>query len=350
MSGQAVIDRWRELILSEEQNELVASVRRHLADRFPLSAVRARFDAGPSDAGWDEVCSTGYPLIGASDSPDGVGSLTDLVALLEEVGRTLLPVPLLATVLSIQTRSVAGLPAESAPPKPAALGVGSGHASSTVTASRLSVLDGAAAQRLTLVIPDEHDTVVADVEQLPPPAIFSHVDPSRPLAVFDLDAVPVVEMRRVDANVDEVLRPARVALAADLVGVATGALERCVQHALDREQFGRKLGAFQALKHRLADIYVTVERARSLTRAAAIAVGVPGADPHDAVTLPLLAKAAAADAARAATAAFVQILGAMGMTFEADAHLYFRRAQQTAPFLGSASQCYQRAVREAHRG
>jgi hypothetical protein len=258
-------------------------------------------------------------------------------------------VPLLATVLSVQTRLVASVPFdEESATVPAGFGLArEGRiCGSALTAARVGIIGGAAAQRLTVVVPDGDGTIVTEIDgaALRPTDLFSHIDPGRPLAVLDVADVPAVATARVDASVDDVLRPARIAVAADLVGVAAGALDRSVRHALDREQFGRKLGQFQAVKHALADVYVGIERARSLTRAAAIALADPLVEAPAAHTLPLLAKAAAADAALRATSAFVQVLGAMGVTFEADAHLFFRRAQQTAPLLGSASECYRRAV------
>jgi alkylation response protein AidB-like acyl-CoA dehydrogenase len=355
----ADIGAWRDLVLSDERAELAASVRRHLAGRFPLSALRDAFDPAPGPLpGWDEIAASGYPLIGVPESAGGIGSLVDLAALLEEAGRALLSVPLLATVLSLHTRLAAGIPLdEGAGTVPAGLAVARAGqvAGGVLTASRVAVLDAPSVRRLTIALPDGLGTLLTDLDAAavrdaavrdaagPPPSGTTRIDPGRPAVVTDLAGLPARAVWRVDASLDDVLAPARVAVAADLVGVAAGALDRSVRHALDREQFGRKLGAFQAVKHKLADVYVAVEGARSVTRAAAITLADPLAGP-DARVLPLLAKAAAAEAALRATAAFVQVLGAMGVTFEADAHLYFRRAQQTAPFLGSAAQCYRRAV------
>jgi alkylation response protein AidB-like acyl-CoA dehydrogenase len=350
VAKHADVDVWRDLVPSAERAEFVASVRRHLAERYPLSGLRAAFDRVPCSAGsWDEIAASGYPLVGVPESAGGAGSLVDLVALLEEAGRALLSVPLLATVLSVQTRLVASVPFdEESATVPAGFGLArEGRiCGSALTAARVGIIGGAAAQRLTVVVPDGDGTIVTEIDgaALRPTDLFSHIDPGRPLAVLDVADVPAVATARVDASVDDVLRPARIAVAADLVGVAAGALDRSVRHALDREQFGRKLGQFQAVKHALADVYVGIERARSLTRAASIALADPLVETPAAHTLPLLAKAAAADAALRATSAFVQVLGAMGVTFEADAHLFFRRAQQTAPLLGSASECYRRAV------
>jgi alkylation response protein AidB-like acyl-CoA dehydrogenase len=351
----ADLGAWRDLVLSGDRAEFAASVRRHLSDRFPLSMVRAAFDQPPdAGAGWDEIARSGYPLVGLPESAGGAGSLVDLVALLEEAGRGLLSVPLLSTVLGLQTLIAAGAPlgADADPAEsPAGFGIAAtGEVTGqAITARAVGVLDGRPNRPAIIVLPDGADVVAAELG----PACgakfdgAAQLDPGRAIAVADLDRATARSVHRVRADLDGLLGPARVAVAADLTGVAAGALDRSVQHALDRMQFGRRLGAFQAVKHTLANLYLAVEGARSLTRAAAITLaGGPG-DPAEARVLPLLAKAAAAEAALRATAVYVQLLGAMGVTFEADAHLYFRRAQQTAPFLGSAADCYQRAVRIA---
>ncbi|OLF06678.1 hypothetical protein BLA60_30930 [Actinophytocola xinjiangensis] len=325
--------RWQGLVPSAEQTELTTSARRHFATRFPFD--RTLFDR-PRLPDWPEVLAAGYPLVGVPE-PVGAGSLADLAALLEEAGRALLPVPLLATAAAVQTELAAGLPVtERSVGSPSALAV-------AVAGRHLPVLDGVAARVVVLLVPADGGTTLVKLTPLARESL-THVDPTRPLALVPLDGTPA-ETHHVESTVEELLGPARVAVAADLVGTAAGALDLAVRHALDREQFGRPVGAFQAVKHRLANVYLAVERARSLTVAAALsaAPAAPARD-ADAVVLPLLAKAAAAEAALAATDAFVQVLGAMGVTFEADAHLYFRRARQTAPYLGTPDECYRRAV------
>lgn len=340
------IAAWEDLVLTDERAELVDAVGRHLAARFPREVLRTAFDTGaqPADA-WAEVVASDYQLIGVPEAHGGVGTLPDLVALLEAAGRELLPTPLLATAMALQTQLAAGLPVADDLERPAALAVGATIHGGTVTAPSLVVLDGALAERLTVVADAGSATTVAvvDCDAAPPTAVHHHVDPGRPVAVHELRGAPALRVATVPLEAEVVLAPARVALAADLTGVAAGALDHAVQHAVEREQFGKAIGAFQGVKHRLADVYVAVERARSLTRAAAATAAAGNVDALR--ELSLLAKAAAADAAVAATRAHVQVLGAMGMTFEADAHLYFRRAQQTVPFLGTATWCYARAAR-----
>lgn len=344
--SRSTLDFWRDLVLTEERRELVETVRRHLAGSFPLEAVRECYDRRSQPEGaWTEVSRADYTSIGLPESAGGLGTLVDTAALLESAGQMLVPAPLLSTVLSLQTLSLVDgvLPLEVA--RPAALGVvGGAGGPGRPAIGRLAVLDGVLAERLTVVVPREQCVTVVqfDTASLGPAEAHRHVDPSRPVAVFDVGEVAPLSHADDPRPLDAVLAPARTAIAADLTGTATGALDRAVRHALDREQFGKKIGAFQGVKHRLADVYVAVERARSLTRAAAVALA--GASERSGTELSLLAKAAASEAAVDASRALVQVLGAMGMTFESDAHLFFRRAQQTAPFLGSAAICYRRAV------
>jgi alkylation response protein AidB-like acyl-CoA dehydrogenase len=130
------------------------------------------------------------------------------------------------------------------------------------------------------------------------------------------------------------------ATAAELVGLATRVLDIAVTHAGTREQFDRVIGSFQGIKHRLADCYVSIERARGLTYAAAMLVADPDGDAAEAWRAAALAKAAAGDAASETTRAGVQVLGALGMTWEHDMHLYLRRAWQLSPLLGDSPTLY----------
>jgi alkylation response protein AidB-like acyl-CoA dehydrogenase len=124
------------------------------------------------------------------------------------------------------------------------------------------------------------------------------------------------------------------------VGVTSRLLDLAVAHAASREQFGKPIGSFQGLKHRLADSYVGLERARSLTYAAAMAVDDPAAEVGSTWRAALLAKAAASEAAVEAARAAVQVHGAMGMTREHDVHLFLRRAWQSAALLGESRALY----------
>jgi alkylation response protein AidB-like acyl-CoA dehydrogenase len=131
-----------------------------------------------------------------------------------------------------------------------------------------------------------------------------------------------------------------IALAAEQAGAARRALELTVAFTKARVQFGRPIGSFQALQHRMADLHVLVESARSLCYAAAFAAADadPGADPGaDSARLGMLAAAAKAHCSQALTRAagqMIQIHGAIGITWEHDAHRYFKRAHGTGQLFG----------------
>ncbi|MFN2539928.1 MAG: acyl-CoA dehydrogenase family protein [Mycobacteriales bacterium] len=114
-----------------------------------------------------------------------------------------------------------------------------------------------------------------------------------------------------------------VGLAAECVGAAQRVLELVVEHLLVRTQFGRPLGSFQALRHRVADLTVLVEGARSTTWYAA-------SEPEDFTVVAPLARALASEAFVTVAGEAIQLFGGIGFTWEHDAHLYFKRAWATA--------------------
>ncbi|MEU4270935.1 acyl-CoA dehydrogenase family protein [Streptomyces sp. NPDC026092] len=128
-------------------------------------------------------------------------------------------------------------------------------------------------------------------------------------------------------------RAVAVALAAEAVGAAQAALDRTVEYVGSREQFGRPVGSFQAVKHRVADLYVQVEAARSLTYGAAREPGT-GA----------LALAAALEALRTVAGETIQLHGGIGFTWEHEAHLYFKRATADELLFGPARRLRERAA------
>ena len=173
------------------------------------------------------------------------------------------------------------------------------------------------------------------------PAVES-TNPAQPVADVEIDTEPLATFEI--ADIESALTAPLVAVAADLVGVASAALHRSVEHAKSRRQFGTPIGAFQGIKHVLADNYVGLERARSLTYAAAARLADPLADtqatPAAAWTAAALAKAAAGDAAANCARTAVQVHGALGQTWEHDVHLYVRHAWQGAAMLGDSRALY----------
>jgi alkylation response protein AidB-like acyl-CoA dehydrogenase len=138
-----------------------------------------------------------------------------------------------------------------------------------------------------------------------------------------------------DGDVSAGLQRAAVAAAAELVGVAQRALEMAVEYAKEREQFGRPIGAYQAVSHRCAQMLYDTEEARSLTLYAAWCADAQEEE------LPLaahMAKARASDAGTSVTNAALQTFGGIGFTWEHDLHFLLKRAKVMGDLLGSAAQ------------
>jgi alkylation response protein AidB-like acyl-CoA dehydrogenase len=244
----------------------------------------------------------GLTALGVEDVP-----LSWLTGVLEETGRVLLRPPYLSTVVAARALRDAGDEAHLA-----GLADGSVTAALALDGDLGQVVDAAGASLLLLA--DGDDLLVVDdftAEPLEP------LDPTRPQA-----RVSVRSPGRVVGRADHARDLHWTALAAESVGAAQRVLELAVEHLRVREQFGRPLGSFQALRHRVADLTVLVEAATSTTWYAAQGDALPVAAP--------LAKAAADDAFTTVAGECLQLFGGIGFTWEHDAHLYFKRAWTTA--------------------
>lgn len=157
--------------------------------------------------------------------------------------------------------------------------------------------------------------------------VRSTLDPTRPLAALTLDRTPARLLSPDGATVLARVRDlACTALAAEQAGAAGRALELTVRYAKDRTQFGRPIGSFQAVKHRLADLYTAVETARALARAAAAS----DAAPRPAAA----AKSACSEAYAYVAGEMIQLHGGIGITWEHEAHTFFKRAHGSAQLFG----------------
>ncbi|WP_109526575.1 MULTISPECIES: acyl-CoA dehydrogenase [Nocardia] len=162
------------------------------------------------------------------------------------------------------------------------------------------------------------------------------LDLLRPLGELRLDRVDGIVLARGDVALRAIRRSlvtASTALSAELVGLAAHCLQGAVAHARQREQFGRVIGSFQAIKHKLADMLAGVELARTTTRNVAELLDSTASDDalDDAAALALLESIAVA---KQVSADYIQILGGVGYTWEHEAHLYYRRAGAAAPLFG----------------
>jgi alkylation response protein AidB-like acyl-CoA dehydrogenase len=376
--------------LTREQEDLRASVR-GLLDRYPSGPEP---DAGAEHRLWQRLCGEiGVAGLAIPERFGGAGAgPVEVHIVMEELGRSLTPAPMLGSVVlatqallrsgdeaacgrllpgladGSQTAALAWTtaagrfdPAEAAcraipappgtvppgttPPGTAPTGGGGiGGAGGTsaacafvLTGEAHYVLDGdrAAVLLVPALMPDGE----IGLFEVPPaqPEVTrgasTTVDDSRRLSVVRLAGAAG---RRIGdrAVLAEVRDAACVALSAEQVGAAAAALALTVAYTKVRVQFGRPIGSFQALQHRMADMHVLVESARWLSYAAAAAIEQGAAD---AALRAAAAKAYCSEALQQVSAEMIQLHGAVGMTWEHPAHRYFKRGHGAAMLLGSPS-------------
>ncbi|MFB9317925.1 acyl-CoA dehydrogenase family protein, partial [Cryptosporangium minutisporangium] len=202
------------------------------------------------------------------------------------------------------------------------------------------VVDGAEADLLLAVATTPDGVGLFEVAPGAPGAIREPtpaLDPTLRFATVHFDDAPATALTTDAAEaLERVHDVATVAVTALQVGGAQAALDRTVEHLRTRVQFGRPLGSFQALKHRVADLHVQVESARSMFLAALWAAAAADADPDALRYRAACAKAWCSEAFSTVAAEMVQLHGGIAITWEHDAHLYFKRAHATAQLFGPA--------------
>jgi alkylation response protein AidB-like acyl-CoA dehydrogenase len=347
-------------ILTDEQRSLRDAVRDLLGSRAGRASRRAYVDEQrPYDAELWGLMATGLGLHGVLiDARYGGagGTLLDMSVIAEETGAELLCGPFFATaVLAVSAIAASEsdeaktqlLPAIAAGELTCAVVFPSMTNVAPVRAERhcegwaLSgtakhVINGSDADRL-IVAADTADglamfVVSAEdhgVERDDPPAL----DVTRRLTTVTFSGASAKRIAGESESVwADVLRTARIALAAEQVGVAQRCLDMSVDHARGRHQFGRPIGSFQAVKHRCADMYLDVTSARAVVHHAAWAAAT---DPVGFNRAAVAAGVVAAEAAVRVAASAVQVHGAISYTWEHDAHLYLKRALASARVLGT---------------
>jgi alkylation response protein AidB-like acyl-CoA dehydrogenase len=320
----------------EEHALLRAEARRWLEERFPIARVRALADGdhGDDPADWKELAALGWLGLCVPEQYGGAGlGALHLAVLLEETGRRLLPSPLLASTLAVLALVEGGSEAQRArwlPP------LAAGETRVVLATGPDAVWGGERADAFVARVGDRFAIVPADAAGLrvEPELVL---DRTRRSARLTLSGVAIEEDAFLPARSDELLARlaprACVALAAEMAGGADALLAMTAAYAATREQFGKPIGSFQAVKHPLVNVLVGVESLRSLVYAAASAL-----DAHspDAETLARMAKAKACDVYVFAASRAVQLHGGFGFTLDCDAHLYLKRAQTTRPAFGDA--------------
>jgi alkylation response protein AidB-like acyl-CoA dehydrogenase len=312
--------------LDEQQRDFAASIDAALAAADVPGAVRAwaAGDTAPGRKVWARLADLGVTALMVPERFDGLDAhLVDLVVALERLGRWCVPGPV--------TESVAVAPIL-LPDDERCAALAAGELIATV-ALPPQVPRAVDADTAGLVL-------VADsgrVSEAQAGERHESVDPSRRL--FDVSAAGTAW----DADVARAYEFGALATAAQLIGAAQALLDAAVDYAKQRAQFGRVIGSYQAIKHKLADVHIAVALARPLIYGAALSLARDSADTARDVSA---AKAAAADAALLAARSALQTHGAIGFTAEHDLSLWLLRVQALRPAWGDPA-VHRRRVLEA---
>jgi alkylation response protein AidB-like acyl-CoA dehydrogenase len=356
-----------DLEFSEEEAELGENVRDVLAGICPPSVVRAIYEGkGGAASVWQKMVELDWPALVIDEAHGGIGmGFLELAIVAEQLGRSTAPGPFLATVSQFAPAvrelgddaqrdrfltPVAGgqltgtlaiaeggrwrLDAVQATATPAGDG--------WVLAGRKdAVFDGATADEVVVVA---RATTGVGAFVVPRSDLAVHertvVDPTVPIADLVLDGVEVPGDRVLstpgpdtERGLGRALEEATVAWATAAAGTCRRIFEVTLEYAKEREQYGRPIGSFQALKHRLADMYLSVERATSLCWFAALTIAEDDPRRTEAASL---AKAAVGECQRLVVGEGLQLHGGIGYTWEHDLHFLLKRAKAGDAMFGNA--------------
>jgi alkylation response protein AidB-like acyl-CoA dehydrogenase len=311
--------------LSDSDRELAEGVRRLCAGVFPLERIRSveSTERVVDRKGWRQLGEAGVFHLRLPEAAGGVGlGTTEAALVFEELGRALVPGPLVATHLA------AGL-VEGADDGSAVVGVV--EAGSATTTALPVVVEHLADLDVLLVLRDDGIGSV-DPSSLDAAALSRPMDPLTP--VWSVSALPDAAPLAGPEDAARWRLEGAVLTAALQVGAAAWVTELAVEYAKGRSQFGRPIGSFQAVKHLCADMAVRAEVARTAVHAAAVTADQPDVgDPRAAASG---AKLLADEAALANGRSCIQVHGGMGFTWEVPAHLAYKRARVLGSQFGTA--------------
>ena len=362
-----------ELEFTTEQEELRAGVRNVLSRECPMSLVRAVVEDGaPATGLWAQMVELGWPALTIAEDLGGLGlGAVELAVVVEELGRVLAPGPFIPTVTQFapvvqelgtpdqQHRFLSPIAHGDLIGTLAITEPGSGIDVAAVRATATPSdggwkLDGRKTGVLGAVEADEIAVVArvgeGDVEVaafvVPSDALViepvTAFDGTRSLANVVLDSVSVPSDRLLGdpgvsaaSGLRRAIDEAMVAIALETVGTCQTIFDVTLEYTKQREQFGVPIGSFQALKHKLADMLVALERARATGYFAALAIAE---DDDRRAAAASTARIAAADCQRLLAKEGIQIHGGIGYTWEHDMHLYVRRVKTDAQLLGTEAE------------
>ncbi len=362
-----------ELELTADQEELRDSMRAVLAKESPVALARRVVDDDvPLDALWTTLTGLGWCALTVPESDGGIGlGMIEAGILAEEIGRVIAPGPLLTTVTQFvpavretgtaeqRTRFLGAVAAGncsgalaiaeergSFDPASVTATVVVDGAHAVLAGEKRFVVEGDAVDELVVVAREPGTSGDDGVHALVVPVAATRtrrvhaLDGSRRLAHVDLDGVRVERDRVLGdgrsssaAALRRAIEEATVATALEIVGAAQTIFDVTLEYAKQREQFGVPIGSFQAIKHKFADMIVSLERARATGYFAALTIAED--DPRR-TSATSVAKVAAGDCQRLLAKEGIQIHGGIGYTWEHDMHLYVKRVKSLEPLFGSS--------------
>ena len=297
-----------------DEREMLRETVAALVDKHASpAAVRQAIESerGYDESLWKLLCEqVGAAALVVPEALGGAGGeLADAAVVLEELAKVLAPTPLLGTTLA-----ELALLCSDEPDADAIEQLADGAAIGAVVFDPAVTVNGAIAD-IVIAADGESLTRWTEFTATPVPTM----DPTRPLARLEPRATSKLGA---DPGLADT---AAILVAAEQVGAAARCLDLTVEYTKDRVQFGRPIGSFQALKHRMADLYVAVQSARAV-------VGEAVAEPS--ATAAALARFSASEAFSKVAAEAVQMHGGIAITWEHDIQLYFKRAHSSAQLLG----------------
>jgi alkylation response protein AidB-like acyl-CoA dehydrogenase len=365
---------------SEEQEMLRQQVRRVLAERSPMAEVRRvmKSQEGHSPEFWREFAALGWLGLVVPEAYGGSGlGWVDLIVLLEETGRALLPAPLLSNTLAASALARFGSDAQKAEWLPS---LANGSSKATVAYAEQGEAFGALGTRLPgqrdgdvfvlsgqkVSVPDPESAALflvsfrhgegendLGVALVPARArgleakSFPLIDETKRMGTLSLDGVRIEgdALLAIEGNeaaaIERLWDEGAAAVTAEITGAAERAIEQTVEYAQQRVQFGKPIGHFQGVKHPLAEMHTDNESCRSLLYYAAWALD---GEPDEVSRAVSLAKAYATDSIIRTGTDSILLHGAIGFTTEHDIHLYYKRSKWARPMFGDADMHYERIM------
>lgn len=353
--------------ITEAQIDLLEVATNFCREKSPIETVRALMenDLGYNPDVWNEMGELGWLAIAIPEDYDGVGlSLTEVVPVMEQMGRRLLNSPFLSTTVAAQAIIVAGMEAQKSDILPkiatgsaATVALSEDHADwdlSHVTCqatpsgdgwalsgTKTFVMDLASAAYVIVSVMRENAPalVILTRDDIPENALRREVliDETKRGYALTLDGITVFEnafmhMARTPAALDHIHLTANLLASAEMIGGTQAVIDYTVEYLGTRKQFGKLIGSYQSLKHTTVDAYVDYEKGRSLLYAAAFSFGEQGKGE----IATRMAKAKADKALSFASDRAIQFHGGFGFTYDCDAQLYRRRAIFHASQYGDA--------------